>query len=63
MPRATSLAVAIQKAHPKSKIDKKPGGRGDFIVKADGKLLWDKRKREDDRFPEPEEILSQIAAR
>lgn len=37
-----------------------PGGRGDFIVKADGKLLWDKKTT--DRFPEPREILSQLRA-
>jgi len=63
LPRATSLAAAIKKAHPKSTIDKKPGGKGDFVVKADGKLLWDKRNRNDDRFPEPQEILSQLPAR
>ena len=43
-------------------MDKKPGGRGDFIVIADGKLLWDKRNREG-RFPEPEEIVKLLPAR
>jgi predicted Rdx family selenoprotein len=57
------LAAAIKKAHPKSTIDKKPGGRGDFIVKADGVLLWDKKQRKDERFPEAQEILSQLSAR
>ena len=57
------MAAAIQKAHPKSTIEKKPGGRGDFVVKADGKLLWDKKRRDDDRFPEAHEILSQLPAR
>lgn len=37
-----------------------PGGRGDFIVKADGTVLWDKRKTGGDRFPEPREILSRL---
>ena len=29
----------------------KPGGKGDFLVTADGSVLWDKRRRDDDRFP------------
>jgi hypothetical protein len=32
-------------------------------VKADGKVLWDKRRRADDRFPDAAEILSQLAPR
>ena len=42
-------------------MDKVPGGRGDFVVKADGKLLWDKQGREG-RFPEPQEIVGKLAA-
>lgn len=57
---ATSLAAAIKKAHPHAKVETKPGGRGDFLVKLDGKVLWHKREREDDRFPEDREILQQI---
>ncbi|MFY9341264.1 MAG: Rdx family protein [Planctomycetota bacterium] len=60
MPKATSLAAAIKKAFPKAQVDTNPGGRGDFVVKADGKLLWDKRKRSDDAFPEHRDILSQL---
>lgn len=41
-------------------MEARPGGRGDFVVKADGKLLWDKRKRNDDAFPEDREILNQL---
>ena len=37
-----------------------PGGKGDFVVKADGKLLWDKRRRDGDEFPEPKQILDQL---
>ena len=37
-----------------------PGGRGDFVVKLDGTLLWDKRRRNGDRFPEVKEILAQF---
>jgi predicted Rdx family selenoprotein len=43
-------------------VDKVPGGRGDFIVKLDGKLLWDKRGRDGDRFPDAKEILAQLPA-
>jgi hypothetical protein len=32
-------------------------------VKADGKVLWDKRRRDDDRFPEHAEILQQLTAK
>lgn len=42
-------------------MDKKPGGRGDFVVTVDGRLL-DKRGREG-RFPEPDEILAKLAER
>lgn len=48
--------------HPKAKVETKPGGRGDFVVTADGVRLWDKRRRSDDRFPEPAEILKQLPA-
>jgi predicted Rdx family selenoprotein len=57
---ATSLAAAIQKKVPDASVETKPGGRGDFLVKRDGKVLWDKRKRDDDRFPEDREILDQL---
>jgi hypothetical protein len=40
-----------------------PGGRGDFVVKADGRVLWDKRKRADDAFPEHAAILRQLTQR
>jgi predicted Rdx family selenoprotein len=41
-------------------VEIRPGGKGDFIVKADGKVLWDKRKTHDDEFPEPAAILSRL---
>jgi len=49
--------------HPRAVVDKKPGGRGDFVVTVDGKLLWDKRHRDGDRFPDAEQILSQLPER
>jgi len=60
LPKAASLAAAISKSHPKAKVETRPGGRGDFVVKADGKLLWDKRSRDDERFPDDREILAQL---
>ena len=41
-------------------METKPGGRGDFVVKADGALLWDKKRRDGDRFPQHDEILRQL---
>jgi selT/selW/selH-like putative selenoprotein len=53
------LAAAISKAHPKATIDKKPGGRGDFRVTVDGKVVWDKNGKDRD-FPSPEQVLKQL---
>ena len=36
-----------------------PGGKGDFIVKRDGEVLWDKRSQ-DNQFPEDQQVLSQL---
>ena len=36
-------------------------GRGDFIVEADGELLWDKRSR--GSFPDDARIVEQLRAR
>ena len=54
------MGAAIRKAHPEAEIDLVGGGKGDFIVKADGQLLWDKR-RMDDEFPEEVTILDRLA--
>jgi predicted Rdx family selenoprotein len=37
----------------------KPGGRGDFIVKNGGQLLWDKKQIGD--FPEDAVIVRELA--
>jgi len=58
---ATSLAAAIEGAHPNASVDKQPGGKGDFIVKAEGRELWNKRAHPEERFPEDEEILALLA--
>ncbi len=36
-----------------------PGGRGDFLVTANGVSLWDKRKS--GVFPEDQEILAKLS--
>lgn len=63
MPKAAGLAAAIQKAFPNATVDKKPGGRGDFVVTTQKRVLWDKRRRDDGRFPEHDEIVSQLDGR
>ncbi|MCK5943724.1 MAG: Rdx family protein [Planctomycetes bacterium] len=62
MPTATSLAAAIEAARPDADVEKIAGGKGDFIVKVDGRELWNKRSHPEGRFPEHDEILSQLGA-
>jgi predicted Rdx family selenoprotein len=57
------LAATVKSTHPKIDVETKPGGKGDFLVKLDGVVLWDKRRRDDSRFPEANEILSQLSPR
>jgi predicted Rdx family selenoprotein len=54
------LAAAIRKAHPKATIETKPGGRGDFLVTADGKRIWDKKGKDGD-FPPAAEVLKRLS--
>jgi len=53
------LAAKIQKAIPGAKVDLIKGGKGAFIVIADGKELWNKRQMGDD-FPEEDKLVSQM---
>ncbi|MBI5851886.1 MAG: Rdx family protein [Planctomycetes bacterium] len=53
------MGAAIRAAIPGAKVEQKPGGRGDFVVTADGKRIWDKRKQ-DDQFPEPGAIVAML---
>lgn len=46
---------------PAAVVEVVPGGRGDFVVIADGERIWDKRAM-GDRFPEDEEIVAAIGA-
>jgi selT/selW/selH-like putative selenoprotein len=60
LPKATSLAASIKDALG---IDTEVvvGARGQFDVVADGDLLFSKQAEE--RFPEPDEIITAIQAR
>ena len=55
------MAASIQEQHSSATVDITPGGKGDFIVKANGQTLWDKLKQGDE-FPEHDAILSQLSA-
>ena len=53
------MGAAIEDAVEGTKVELKGGGRGDFIVTADGRQLWDKRNM-GDAFPDHGEILNQL---
>ncbi len=53
------MAAEIAKAFPAADVELVDGGRGDFIVKRDGRLLWDKRN-DQGRFPDEPEILDAL---
>ena len=57
MPKATSLAASIKDALG---IDAEvvAGGRGQFDVVADGRLIFSKHSEQ--RFPEPDEIIKAL---
>ena len=59
---ATSLAAAIEAAHPNASVDKQPGGKGDFIVKADGRELWNKRAHPEEQRAKANNTAKQLAA-
>ena len=49
----------IKNANPNAEVELIKGGRGDFIVKADGRELWNKKKMGNE-FPEEDQILAQV---
>jgi|TARA_R110000868_G_scaffold65053_1_gene195115 predicted Rdx family selenoprotein len=55
---AARLAADIRNALPSAKVALIPGGKGDFIVVANGRELWNKRQV--GRFPEHAEILDEL---
>ena len=59
MPKATGLAAELkQQLDIESELI--PGGGGEFIVRADGELIFS--KKEVGRFPEHAEILDALKA-
>lgn len=52
------MATEIRAVFPNATVELVPGGKGDFIVVADGKSLWN--KREAGRFPETGEIVPHL---
>ena len=57
---AAGLAAAIRQELPDIEVETIAGGKGDFIVKSDGQLLWDKVRREGD-FPEHADIIQKLS--
>lgn len=55
------MAAKIEQAFPEVQVELIRGGKGNFIVKVDGKELWNKRQMED-RFPEEAAIVRQLGA-
>ena len=53
------MGAKIKEAIPNAEVQLLKGGRGDFIVKADERELWNK-KRMGDEFPEEEAIVSAL---
>ena len=51
------MGAKIKAAIPDAEVELIRGGKGDFIVKADGRELWNKRQM-DDEFPVEEAIVS-----
>ncbi|GDY03021.1 hypothetical protein LBMAG49_23500 [Planctomycetota bacterium] len=55
------MAATIKQTYPLAKIATRPGGRGDFVVTCDGRVLWDKKRNNDNQFPDAMAILNQLA--
>ena len=55
------MGAAIEAVHPQATIDLKPGGRGDFIVIADDREVWNKRQMGDE-FPAHDVVLERLTA-
>jgi hypothetical protein len=53
------LGAAIKAVHPNVEVELLEGGKGDFIVKVDGRELWNK-KQMGNQFPAEDQILAQI---
>lgn len=47
---------------PGAEVELAPGGRGDFIVRADGDVVWDKRAM-GGRYPDEDELAASLGRR
>jgi predicted Rdx family selenoprotein len=56
------LAAKIQKALPAAKVDLIKGGKGAFIVTADGQQIWNKREMGDE-FPDEDKLVLEMKGR
>ena len=55
------MAETLKKAIPGIDVELVDGGRGDFIVNADGNTVWDKRNMGDE-FPDNRAIVDAVKA-
>jgi predicted Rdx family selenoprotein len=53
------LGAKIEKTFPDARVTLEGGGRGDFIVTADGRELWNKRQMGDE-FPNEDAIVEAL---
>jgi selT/selW/selH-like putative selenoprotein len=60
-PRALRLAAAVRKHIPDAKVELVPSGLGEFDVKCDGTLVFEKEKA--GRLPEDAEVLEALMRR
>jgi len=51
------LAAKIKKAHPGATVDLIRGGRGAFIVTADGREIWNKHEMRGE-FPDEDRLVA-----
>lgn len=55
------MGAKIAAAFPGAKVTLEGGGRGDFIVTADGRELWNKRQMGNE-FPDDDAIVAALRA-
>ena len=55
-PQAARVAEELKKDFEDVEVELQVGGRGDFVVECDGKIIFSKKALKDERFPEVGEI-------
>ena len=53
------MGAKIEQTFPGAKVKLEGGGRGDFIVTADGRELWNKRQMGDE-FPDEDAMVEAL---